>query len=112
MAFQRLLQHDISVLLSSISPEGLALALAVSAVAAYLIFSTFRTPVDIPGPMISRMTSLYRIWAFGRGYAAVNALGLHRKYGDVVRTGPHHIIITNAEGLSQVYGTNLSKVCY
>ena len=110
MTFCMLAQDDTSSLFPSVLPIGIAFTFAVSIFAAYLVLGPARALRGIPGPLIGKITSLYRVWVFGQGDGAAKAMELHRKYGDVVQTGPNHVIVANVEALSQIYGTNLSKV--
>jgi hypothetical protein len=59
---------------------------------------------DVPGPFLARLSSLYRISITYKGQAVTSYNELHRKYGKIVRTGPHHVSISDPEMIPLVYG--------
>jgi hypothetical protein len=58
---------------------------------------------DIPGPLIGRMTTYYRVWLLMWGDAPLRYTKLHRKYGPVVQTGPYHVSISESRWIPVVY---------
>ncbi|KAJ9603636.1 hypothetical protein H2200_011822 [Cladophialophora chaetospira] len=71
----------------------------------HYLFNLFRTGLrSIPGPFLAHLTSLYRIRLVWRGGAVKNYRALHKKYGPIVRTGSHHISISDPTEIPLVYG--------
>lgn len=68
-----------------------------------LIKNYFSLPTSIPGPFLARFTSLYRAWLVYKRNAHDVQLGLHRKYGNVVRLGPDTVSVSGQDYLS-IYG--------
>lgn len=60
---------------------------------------------SIPGPLIGRLTTYYRVWLLMWGDAPRRYAELHRKYGPVVQTGPYHISISESRWIPIVYDT-------
>lgn len=59
---------------------------------------------DVPGPFLARLTSLYRISFTYKGQSVKSYHELHKKYGKIVRTGPHHVSISDPEMIPLIYG--------
>lgn len=59
---------------------------------------------NIPGPILAKLSNLYRLYSVSKGDSHVSLATLHRKYGDNVRLGPHVVSICNLEDVSKVYG--------
>lgn len=83
----------ISVLLFAIS---IAISSIVTALNPSLKF--------IPGPFTARFSSLYRPWKIAKGDAPVFYLNLHKRYGQIVRTGPNTVDISDPKALPVIYG--------
>ena len=58
---------------------------------------------ELPGPLLARISSYYRVWLLSTGRGPAEYLELHRKYGSVVRTGPHHVSFSDPAMISVVY---------
>lgn len=69
---------------------------------------------SIPGPLIGRLTTYYRVWLLMWGDAPRRYAELHRKYGPVVQTGPYHISISESRWIPIVYDNKhrFRKVSY
>ncbi|KAI0478576.1 cytochrome P450 [Xylariaceae sp. FL0804] len=61
------------------------------------------SPRKAPGPFISPISSLYRIWLLKDGHGPIQYMRLHEKYGNVVQTGPKHISISDAAMIPIIY---------
>lgn len=59
---------------------------------------------SIPGPILARFTRFYRPWRIAQGDAPDFYLGLHEKYGPIVRTGPNTVDISDPKALPIIYG--------
>lgn len=59
--------------------------------------------VDVPGPLLGRITPYYRVWLLIQGDAPLKYAALHRKYGPVIRTGPNHVSISDSRSIPVVY---------
>ena len=57
----------------------------------------------IPGPLIGRWTTYYRVWLLMWGDAPRRYAELHRKYGPIVQTGPYHVSISESRWIPVVY---------
>ena len=60
---------------------------------------------NIPGPPIAAYTKLWRLYDVYKGHAHTTAIGLHKKYGSVVRIGPSHVSISDPSLIPIIYGT-------
>lgn len=65
----------------------------------------------IPGPFLARFSDLWRFIDACRGHREQTILGLHKKYGPVVRIGPNCITIADPAAIDLILGlkTNLDK---
>lgn len=63
----------------------------------------WRGRTDIPGPLIGRITTYYRVWLLMWGDAPLRYAELHRKYGPIVRTGPNHVSISESRWILVIY---------
>ena len=57
----------------------------------------------IPGPAISRLTSLQLKWNELRANRTLYIHGLHKKYGPVVRIAPNEVSFTSWPALKEIY---------
>jgi hypothetical protein len=75
----------------------------VASVAAYRL-SPFHPLAKYPGPVLARVSRLWatRVAASGRQHEFSHEL--FARYGDVVRTGPNHLIIRNVSAIPVVLG--------
>jgi hypothetical protein len=101
-----LLSHPIiSIILLSLS---LALSLA--------LYRIFLHPLSaIPGPLISKCTSLPLYWQSYIGTECTYIHSLHAKYGPVVRIGPNDLDIADGAPTNTIYverGGFLKSQCY
>lgn len=66
----------------------------------------------LPGPVLARFSALYRLSMVYKGNAPQTYRELHKKYGPIVRTGPNHVSVSDAEMIPVIYGTgsNFRKV--
>ncbi|PVI08119.1 cytochrome P450 [Periconia macrospinosa] len=62
----------------------------------YPIYYCLSTRHDIPGPILAKISPLYRIYMFLSGQGPLKYFHLHKKYGPVVRTGPNHISLSDS----------------
>lgn len=70
-----------------------------------LIVAAFKPGLkSIPGPTIARFSSFYRPWNIAKGDAGNFYLRLHEKYGEIVRTGPNTVDISDPKALPIIYG--------
>jgi cytochrome P450 len=71
----------------------------------WLLYTLLLAPLrHLPGPFITRFTKL---WFFHRVYYGSqlnwDTLRLHQKYGKVVRLGPNHVSVSDAEDVQNIY---------
>lgn len=70
---------------------------------------------DVPGPLISRLTSLLDWYHSYMGDESKWIDTLHAKYGPVIRIAPNEIVISEGEALAPIYsekGGFLKAPCY
>jgi len=87
---------------SNISLLFLALILTLIFVQAFRTYWPLR---HIPGPFPGSITNLQRVWWVKTKRAHLIHQDLHKKYGEVVRTGPNMVMIDNPEAIPIVYTT-------
>jgi hypothetical protein len=58
----------------------------------------------LPGPWLAAYTGLWRWKDVRSGKAHQRAIELHRKYGPIVRVGPHHVSISDPQEIKNIYG--------
>lgn len=58
----------------------------------------------LPGPWLAAYTGLWRWKDIRSGKAHQRAIELHRKYGSIVRIGPHHVAISDPQEINNIYG--------
>ncbi|KAF8989678.1 high nitrogen upregulated cytochrome P450 monooxygenase 2 [Cyathus striatus] len=78
-------------------------ATLVSSTLAYRL-SPLHPLYKYPGPILAKCTKFWGIYQTYTGKAHVTTLGLHRKYGSVVRTGPNELSITEVDAVQPVLG--------
>ena len=57
----------------------------------------------LPGPAIAKVTGYYRVWLLSTGRGPQHYLGLHRRYGSVVQTGPSHVSFSDPRMIPIIY---------
>jgi hypothetical protein len=98
------------------SPRFLTTSVAYAVVAAVigkLAWQWFRLR-RVPGPFLAKLTNLPRAyWVWSRRAHDIH-IGLHEKYGHLVRFGPNMVSVGNAQEVDKVYRMHnpLAKVCY
>lgn len=65
--------------------------------------SPFHPLAKYPGPVLARISRLWATQSVIRGYQHLESRELFEKYGEVVRTGPNHLIICNASALPVIH---------
>jgi hypothetical protein len=66
--------------------------------------SPFHPLAKYPGPVLARVSRLWATQGVIRGYQHLESHELFTRYGDVVRTGPNHLIMRNASAISVIHG--------
>ncbi|KAJ5692861.1 Cytochrome P450 [Penicillium macrosclerotiorum] len=61
---------------------------------------------SIPGPLLAKITNLWRFIDVANGHAEVTLYELHQKHGDYVRLGPRVVSVQNLDALKTIYGIN------
>ncbi|KAF9238714.1 hypothetical protein LCP9604111_9356 [Penicillium roqueforti] len=61
---------------------------------------------SIPGPLLARITNLWRFIDVANGRSEVTLHNLHQKHGDYVRLGPNVVSVRNLDALKTIYGIN------
>jgi hypothetical protein len=60
----------------------------------------------IPGPLLAKISNIWRFVDVAKGHAEVTLLKLHRKYGDYVRLGPNVVSVRDLDAVKIIYGIN------
>jgi hypothetical protein len=58
----------------------------------------------LPGPWLAAYTGLWRWKDVLSGKAHQSAIELYRKYGPIVRVGPHHVPVSDPQEIKNIYG--------
>jgi hypothetical protein len=66
--------------------------------------SPFHPLAKYPGPVLARVSRFWAVREVARGHQHRVSHELFERYGDVVRTGPDHLIIRNASAIPVVLG--------
>lgn len=70
----------------------------------YSIAIRYRTHLRrVPGPFLSSISNLPRLFSVAGGKAHSDAILLHKQYGTVVRVGPNHVSFSSANDIPTVY---------
>lgn len=80
----------------------------------YLTQQYFRNGLHrYPGPVLAKFTNLWRFLDVRSRHSEITHIGLHRKYGDVVRLGPNTLSFSSPSAIKVIYGLNkgFTKVC-
>jgi uncharacterized membrane protein len=69
---------------------------------------------DIPGPFLTRFTRWWYFFEIYKGSFEVTNVGLHKKYGPIVRIAPNEYSIDDVEAARLIYGHGNAfvKVCH
>ncbi|KAI1110951.1 cytochrome P450 [Nemania sp. NC0429] len=90
--------NDPSVLL------GVAGILAAVYLLQRLLRSVLPPLRSVPGPFLARCSDLWYLWHAKQGSWETVNIDLHRRYGAVVRYGPHRYSFNDPEALNTIYG--------
>lgn len=72
----------------------------------WFLWNYLQSPLkSFPGPWAASFTNLWRLQDVIRGRCDITHLGLHRKFGSVVRMGPNVLSLSDPELVKQVYTT-------
>jgi hypothetical protein len=83
---------------------GIYLLALISSISFYRL-SPFHPLAKYPGPVLACITRLWAMWRVVNGKQHVDAHELFLRYGDVVRTGPNHLIIRDASVIPVLHGS-------
>ena len=71
-----------------------------------LLYNKFQPGlVNIPGPPAAAYTKFWRVYSVWRGSAHLDAIELHKKYGNLVRIAPNHVSVADPKWIPVFYGT-------
>lgn len=81
-----------------------ALGLAVFAAAGYVIYQNIFSPLaSVPGPFLAKFSQMYLVYLELSGQAHRMLMDLHKKHGNVVRTGPTTLSIADPTAFYEMY---------
>lgn len=90
--------HSYGIVLSAIS------------ILVYLSFIRYRVgPRDVPGPFWASILPFDRLMTAFTGQQQKSQIKYHKRYGPLVRVGPNHVSISDADAIPQIYGTASTK---
>lgn len=76
----------------------------IALIAFSLLWNKFQAGlVNIPGPTAAAYTRLWRVYNVLKGRAHLDAISLHKKYGNLVRIGPKHVSIAEPKWIPIIY---------
>ncbi|KAF4979394.1 hypothetical protein FZEAL_4397 [Fusarium zealandicum] len=87
-----------------LSPTFIAGAAALLLIVHIVVRLTSAT-AKIPGPAISKLTSLWLKWQELGANRTMYIHGLHKKYGPVVRIAPNEVSFTSGDALKEIYAS-------
>ncbi|KAL0576544.1 hypothetical protein V5O48_005436 [Marasmius crinis-equi] len=93
----------------SLSDVGLGyLAFFTSLTSSIVLYRTspFHPLARVPGPMIFKITKLWRVYLCYKGHQDLDLKALHDKYGPIVRTGPNDISVIDAKSVKSVLSSD------
>ncbi|KAF9884957.1 hypothetical protein FE257_000867 [Aspergillus nanangensis] len=71
-----------------------------------ILFPLVRSDLrSIPGPLLAKLTDLYRLWLVRTGSVHEHHLRLHQRYGPFVRLGPNNVSVGSPLALPILYNT-------
>lgn len=79
----------------------------VSAVASlcYVVYQVYLHPLSaIPGPFWAKLSRLWMTKHSWNGDMSVTMIALHQKHGDLVRTGPNEVSVSDLAAIKTIYG--------
>lgn len=78
----------------------------IAVIGGYLLWNKFQSGlVSIPGPSLAAYTKLWRVYNVWCGSAHLDAIALHKKYGNLVRIAPNHVSVADPKWIPIFYGT-------
>ena len=80
---------------------GIALVLSYLVSSLWTIFK--RGLRDLPGPLVTRFSGLYRLSLVYAGNGSFEYRQVHHKYRPIVRVDPNHVSISDAAAIPQIY---------
>jgi cytochrome P450 len=111
-AWQTSLTTHLLSLLSTIPLLPLLLLIPTTILLLLALHRTYNHPLSqIPGPLLSRLTSLPLYISSYLGHEARLLTSLHALHGPIIRIGPNEVLISDGAVLPQIYTTseNASK---
>lgn len=97
-------------LLSTPTLAWLPLALSLLWIATRLQRLYRRDLRSLPGPLLARVSGLYRLSMVIGGKGPAEYRKLHQRYGPIVRVGPNHAAVSGPSAIPTIYGLGSSHV--
>ncbi|KAF2861829.1 cytochrome P450 [Piedraia hortae CBS 480.64] len=84
---------------------GLLSIALVDLVLGYILYqNTWHPLASVPGPFLARLTRLWLVKHSWDGDMHTTMIELHKKYGNLVRTGPNEVSVCELAAVKQIYG--------
>ena len=106
----KLVSNDIRNVLGTLSSYPIVIRLSL--IFMYVLYSRYNTPLrHVPGPFWSSITRLSKVRLVKSGNQPQGMVGLHQKYGTLVRVGPNEVSVSDPYAVKQIsgVGTNFRK---
>lgn len=72
----------------------------------FVLFPLFRSDLrSIPGPVLAKLTDLYRLLLVRTGAAHEHHIDLHKRHGPFVRLGPNNVSVGSPAAIPVLYNT-------
>lgn len=83
--------------------EVVSICLLVLLAIWYIQSTLFSKLRRVPGPILARFTAFYRASLIWSGTGPAQCYELHLRYGPVIRTGPRHVMVSDAAAVSNIF---------
>ncbi|KAI0528350.1 cytochrome P450 [Xylaria digitata] len=79
----------------------------IAGTCAYVIYQcAFSALAVFPGPLVAKLSKVWRAYVTYRGRWHRDLVALHQRYGQVVRIGPNELSVCDPEAFLQIYRVN------
>ena len=85
---------------------ALGLTAVILLTAAYIVYQLYFSPIaKFPGPFAASISRLWLVRHARNGDMHRQMISLHARYGEVVRTGPNEISVSDLDAVNKIYGS-------
>jgi hypothetical protein len=84
----------------------------VGILAIYTVYCCYFAPISgVPGPLEASLSRSWLIRHTRKGDMHRQVIGLHERYGTLVRVAPNEISVTDPEAIKKIYGMSNTPSC-